>query len=151
MIRVSLLLISLILLSTSSLKAWGFWAHQRINRLAEQSPGFVWRLQDESGDATDLRMLDDEPELLVNLTVWQDLDSFQNYVYRTEHAQFMRRRREWFEKMERPVMALWWIPAGHIPDLSEAREKYLLLEKQGPSAEVFTARKSFSPSGLPYK
>src|SRR5580704_1424473 len=82
---------------------------ERINALADQSPGFIWRLQTEAGDATALRPFDN-PAMLVNMSVWRDLESLRQFVYRSAHAPLMRRRREWFERMAESFLVLWWIP-----------------------------------------
>lgn len=113
----------------------------RINTLAENSPGFVWRLQDEGGNATALRPLGDD--ILINLTVWQDVDSLRKYVYQSEHTAFMRRRREWFEHMSEAYMVLWWIPKGHVPNMTEAAERLDMLRRNGPTAAAFTFRQVF--------
>jgi len=87
---------------------------QRINALADASPGFVWRLQTETGDATAIRPFDNE-NMLLNMSVWRDVESLNHYVYRSAHVEIMRRRREWFEKMRDAFVVLWWVPAGHRP------------------------------------
>ena len=116
-----------------------------INELAEQSPGFVWRLKDDSGNATGIRAFDDET-ILPNLTVWQSLDALKDYVFKTDHARFLRRRREWFQAMDdMPVLTMWWIPAGHVPTLEEAKERIDHLAEHGPSAYAFTFRPTFDP------
>ncbi|GIJ35932.1 DUF3291 domain-containing protein [Verrucosispora sp. WMMD703] len=111
-----------------------------VNDLAERSPGYVWRLQDESGDATALRPF--EPDIIVNLTVWQSIESLRGFVYRTAHLEPMRRRREWFLPLDRPHLVLWWIPAGVLPTLAEAAERLELL-RRGPSPEAFTLREPY--------
>jgi len=93
-----------------------------INALADRTPGFVWRLQTEDGDATALRPYPDE-RVLTNLSVRADLDALRGYVYRSDHAAVMRRRREWFERFEGVFVALWWVPAGHRPSVTEAVEQ----------------------------
>ena len=115
-----------------------------INVLAEASPGFVWRLKDESGNATALRAFPD-PLMLVNMSVWADVASLQLYVYRTMHGRFFARRQEWFEKLEHAYVALWWIPVGHEPTTDEAKQRLDLLERSGPSAAAFTFRQIFPP------
>lgn len=116
-----------------------------INALAEASPGFVWRLQDDSGNATALRGFDD-PTILPNLTVWESIDSLKDYVFKTDHARFLRKRREWFEPMDDlPVLTMWWVPAGHIPTLGEARERVEHLAANGPSAHAFSFHPLFDP------
>jgi hypothetical protein len=113
-----------------------------INALAEQSAGFVWRLKTDAGDATELRPYDD-PNLIVNLSVWQDIDSLHQYVYYSAHTDYYRRRSEWFHRLSTPVMALWWIPMGHIPTLDEAKERLAHLEQHGPTSHAFTFKQRF--------
>jgi Domain of unknown function (DUF3291) len=115
----------------------------RINELAEGSPGFVWRLQTEEGDATGLRPLGDL--MLVNMSVWRDAESLSDYVYRSAHVEIMRRRREWFERMKEAFAVLWWVPRGHRPDIAEAIDRLELLRAEGPTAGAFTFRTAFSP------
>jgi len=116
----------------------------RINAIAEQSAGFVWRLQTESGDATAIRPFED-PNLLVNMSVWDDLECLSRYVYHSAHLELMRRRREWFERMNTAFLVLWWVPAGHRPSLAEAIEKLESLRAHGPSPAAFTFRDAFPP------
>jgi len=117
-------------------------ALDRINALADGSPGFVWRLQDDSGNATALSPMGEE--IIVNLSVWQDSESLQAFVYRSDHVGVMRRRREWFEKMDL-YLVLWWVPQGHRPTASEGVERLNLLRDRGPTAEAFTFGKMFPP------
>jgi hypothetical protein len=116
---------------------------ERINALAENSPGFVWRLQTEEGDATALRPFDDD-RTLVNMSVWRDMESLSAYVYRSGHVEIMRRRREWFERMEQAFLVLWWVPKGHRPTVAEAIAKLQVLRFVGPTAEAFTFRQPFA-------
>jgi hypothetical protein len=113
-----------------------------INALAETADGFVWRLQDEAGDATSIRVFED-PLLLVNISVWRDVRALQEFVYRSVHVDLIRDRENWFHKMPIMHQALWWVPADHIPTPDEAKEKLKLLEQNGPSSTVFTFGKSF--------
>src|ERR1043166_297809 len=108
-----------------------------INALADGSDGFVWRLQTEAGDATYLRPYDDE-RILFNLSVWRDVESLKRYVYRTAHAELLRRRRDRFEHFAGAFAALWWVPAGHIPSVDEAKQRLAHLEAHGPSQFAFT-------------
>lgn len=126
----------------------GFVARlEGINALAEASPGFVWRFQTEAGDATALRPYDDD-RILVNFSVWESPEALYHYVYRTAHAELLRQRREWFEKMEESFMVLWWVRAGHQPDVAEAVARLALLRTEGPSASAFTFRAQFPPPDL---
>ena len=113
-----------------------------INALADAYPGFVWRLQTEAGNATYLRPYDDE-RIIVNMSVWESIAHLQQYVYRTIHAELVRQRREWFEKFEGNYLALWWVPAGHIPGVDEGKKRLAYLEKHGPSPFAFTFKKTF--------
>jgi Domain of unknown function (DUF3291) len=106
----------------------------RVNALAERSPGFIWRLVGSGNDATDLRLGDD---YAVNMSVWTDPKSLENYVFKTAHAQFYKRKAEWFVLMEKPHMVFWWIPVGHTPTLSEAMDKLQDLETNGPTENAF--------------
>jgi Domain of unknown function (DUF3291) len=107
-----------------------------INGLAERSPGYVWRLQDGSGDATALRPF--EPDVIVNLTVWGSVEALRGFVYRSAHLEPLRRRREWFVPFDGPYLVLWWIPAGTLPTLAEAGKRLDLLRRLGPSSAAFT-------------
>lgn len=107
-----------------------------MNALAEASPGFVWRLVGSGNNATDLRPYED-PTMLVNMSVWESIESLRDYVYRSLHAGFVRARAEWFEKLAVPVYALWWVPAGHIPSVGEGIERLEHLRAHGPSDRAF--------------
>lgn len=117
---------------------------ERINALAERSPGFVWRLQTDAGNATAIRPFEDE-NMLVNMSVWRDVESLNKYVYNSAHVELMRRRREWFERMNEAFLVLWWVPKGHRPSIAEAIAKLELLRAKGPSPEAFTFRQAFAP------
>lgn len=115
----------------------------RINALAEETPGFVWRLAGDNNNATALRVFDD-PLILINMSVWENIDALYNYTYYSAHVDFFRRRAEWFTKMEKPYMVLWWIPVGHIPTAQEAKEKLAYIEQHGPTPLAFTFKKRFT-------
>lgn len=116
---------------------------QAVNATADTSPGFIWRLQTEEGDATQIRAYEDEL-ILFNLSVWESLETLRNYVYHTQHGQAMRDRRQWFEPSAQPTMALWWVPAGHLPTVVEARDRLEYLRQQGPTPYAFSFKQSFS-------
>lgn len=119
-----------------------------INALADRSPGFVWRLQSDSGNATDIQVSED-PKFIVNMSVWRDLDALFNYVYRSDHLQVMTQRRQWFEKPAGAFMALWWAPAGTVPTAEEGMERLALLDSQGPTPEAFTFKQLYDAKGQP--
>jgi hypothetical protein len=121
---------------------------ERINALADTSPGFVWRLQTEQGDATALRPFDNDM-MLVNMSVWRDVESLRAYVYSSAHTDIMRRRREWFERMSEAYLVLWWVPRGHRPPLSEALARLTALSRHGPHAQAFGFRQAFPPPDAP--
>lgn len=114
---------------------------ERINTLAEQSEGFIWRLQTEEGDATALRPFGEE--VIVNLSVWASVEALHQFVYRSAHAPIMSRRREWFARMANTYMVLWWIPEGHEPSVEEAKQRLDLLQNQGASAQAFSFKQVF--------
>jgi hypothetical protein len=127
----------------------GFVAQlEPINALADASPGFVWRLQTEDGDATAIRAFDDQ-RIMVNLSVWTSLAALRDFVYASRHLDVMRRRREWFHRMDL-YLALWWVPAGTIPTVAEASQRLELLGRRGPSPDAFTFRAPFpEPAAAP--
>jgi Domain of unknown function (DUF3291) len=118
-----------------------------VNALADGSPGFVWRLQTEDGDATSIRAFEDDL-MIINMSVWESIDQVAEFVYRSGHVAVMRRRREWFERM-RVYLALWWVPEGHIPTIAEAQERLVHLEAHGPSPHAFTFKRRFAPDQSP--
>jgi heme-degrading monooxygenase HmoA len=122
----------------------GFVARlDEINALADGAPGFVWRLQTPEGNATYLRPYDDD-RILFNLSVWESIEALKEYVYKTAHAELLRGRRDWFEHFDGAYLALWWVPAGHIPDVEEAKARLAHLAERGPSAHAFTFKQIFS-------
>ena len=112
-----------------------------VNALADAAPGFVWRLQEESGDATGLRPWGDD--MIVNLSVWASAEALRSYVFAPGHIEVLRRRREWFVPMDSPHLVLWWVPAGHRPSLAEAGDRLARLAADGPGPNAFTLRAVF--------
>ena len=119
---------------------------EEINALGEGSPGFVWRLKSDSGNATDIKV-SDNPLFIINLTVWDSTEALFEFVYRSHHKDYFARRFEWFERFGAPSVVLWWIPAGTIPTSEEAMERLKLLTDNGPSPEAFTFKQRFEPPG----
>ncbi len=123
----------------------GFMAQlEPINALADASPGFLWRLQTEDGDATAIRPFDDD-SILVNMSLWESLDALGEFVYRSAHVEVMRHRREWFHRAVDAYLALWWLPAGALPTVADAATRLEVLRERGPSAYAFTFRETFPP------
>ena len=114
----------------------------RINALAETSPGYVWRLKSDEGNATSIPS-PWGPEVIVNMSVWEDVAALNHYVYKTAHVEIMKRRKEWFERMQDAFMVLWWVPNGHRPTVAEAAERLEHLRAHGPSERAFTFRHAY--------
>src|SRR5262245_14713441 len=113
-----------------------------INALADRTPGFVWRLQTDDGNAMAIRPFEDE-RMAINLSVWESFDALQQFVYRSAHVGPLRDRKQWFEPIDGPILALWWIPAGQLPTVGEAIERLRHLAEHGPSQSAFTFRQAF--------
>ena len=114
-----------------------------INALAEASPGFVWRLTDEDGQSSSYVSVSDDPLFLINYSVWETAEDLRAFVYQTEHRDYLRRRREWFQAMDVPITACWWIPAGIIPTVEHALARLEQLRTHGPSDRVFPFKPPF--------
>ena len=119
-----------------------------VNGIAESSEGFVWRLKDESGDATNIQAFDD-PNMIVNMSVWDSVDSLKNFMFRTHHRDFMRRKGDWFHRLPEDTYVLWWIEADHIPTLEEAIERLEHLREIGDTPYAFTFKTNFTESEAP--
>lgn len=120
-----------------------------VNASADEAPGFVWRLQTDSGNATELTGFQfdavDGAEVILNLSAWTGIEPLAAWVFGDLHRAILRRRREFFQRMTEATMALWWVPAGHLPSIAEAEDRLLLLRRVGPSPEAFTFRHAFGP------
>ena len=116
-----------------------------INALADSSPGFVWRLQTTEGNATYFRPYPEDEGILLNMSVWESIETLKHYVYRTMHAEVLRQRHEWFEKFSGVYLALWWVPAGHIPSIDEAKKRIAHLNAHGPTQFAFNFKMTFEP------
>lgn len=116
----------------------------RINALADEAEGFVWRLQEDSGNATDIRAFEDD-WLILNMSVWQNVDVLYQYTYYSGHVEVFRRREEWFEIVKDPMMAMWWVEAGTIPTIADGKERLDHLRINGPTAQSFTFKRRFDP------
>jgi hypothetical protein len=116
----------------------------RINALAEASAGFVWRLKDETGNATQIHAYDD-PMIITNLSVWTSPEALFGFAYQTAHRRFVQRRKEWFSPFEWPYLALWWVAEGTVPTVVEGRSRLDHLARVGPTAYAFTFRRLFPP------
>ena len=113
-----------------------------INAMADAASGFVWRLQSDSGNATDI-VLTEDPQFIINMSVWENVESLFDYVYKTAHSKVMARRREWFERPEDAYQCLWWVPTGHIPTPQEGLDRLAILNANGPGPDAFTFKHRF--------
>lgn len=124
-----------------------------VNALGDAHPGFVWRLQTEDGDATGIRAFEWDADgaagVIVNLTVWESVEALADYVFQSDHAGILRRRRAWFHRAAEATNALWWVPAGHQPGTDEAEERVRHLRAHGPTTTAFTFRLTFPPPDRP--
>jgi len=134
----------------SPLLADFFAALPEINALADASPGFVWRLVGDGGDATGIRAFGDD-RIIVNMSTWASIEALADYVFRSAHAGVMRERRKWFTAMKESYVALWWVPAGHRPTPREAEQRLEHLRTHGPTAFAFTFKQPFPPPGASVK
>ncbi|MDE3272025.1 DUF3291 domain-containing protein [Pseudoalteromonas sp. G4] len=119
----------------------------KVNSLAENSEGFIWRLKDDSGDATNIQAFEN-PNMLVNMSVWQNVDSLKNFMFLTHHRDFMRRKNEWFEKLNEDNYVLWWVEDGHIPSVEEGIARLTQLRSQGDTPYAFSFKTNFTPEDL---
>ncbi|WP_394154385.1 DUF3291 domain-containing protein [Vibrio maritimus] len=118
-----------------------------VNGIAEESDGFVWRLKDESGDATSIQLFDD-PNMIVNMSVWESVDTLKNFMFRTHHRDFMRRKSEWFHRLDEDSYVLWWVTDDHVPTTEEALERLEHLRKNGESPYAFTFKSYYTPDDV---
>lgn len=122
----------------------GFVANlDHINALAENSKGFIWRLKDENNNATSIKIYDDDM-LIINMSVWQNVEALFEFAYQSMHVEILKRRKEWFEKMAESYLALWYVPAMHLPTVEEAIDRLNYLRAHGETPFVFTFKRKFS-------
>jgi len=119
----------------------------RINALAERSPGYIWRLQDDNGNATNINVFGDDREI-INLSVWDSVEALAEFTYRSGHVEFLRRRREFFEVPTQAIFCLWWIPEGTLPSIEDALSRLEHLRAHGPTPVAFTFRERFGPEAV---
>jgi hypothetical protein len=113
-----------------------------INALAESSPGFVWRLKSDAGNATDV-VYNDDPFVIVNMSVWESVEALRDYAYSSKHIDVFRDRAKWFEKMDEPHYCLWWIPLGHVPTVAEGRARLEHYQQHGATPRAFWFSRQF--------
>ncbi len=120
----------------------------RVNRLAERSPGFIWRYPTSDGHLSGADLLND-PLIIINLSAWQSYQHLHDFTYRSAHGHYVRRRAEWFTSLQSPTTALWWTAATSAPTPAEAIARLRHLRRLGPSPQAFTVRRRFDPNGRP--
>jgi hypothetical protein len=114
----------------------------KVNAVAENSEGFVWRLKDDNNNATAINPYNDE-QVIINVSVWESIETLEDFMYKTFHSEFLRRRKEWFQAFGKVTTAMWWVPEGKFPTIEEAVQKLADLQQNGPSAAVFDFKKKF--------
>ncbi|WP_226664729.1 DUF3291 domain-containing protein [Microbulbifer aggregans] len=121
----------------------GFVAElDRLNALADISEGFIWRLQSDEGDATAFKLYDDE-KIILNMSVWESIETLKSYVYSGEHLEILKQKKQWFEKTKSAHLVLWWVPAGEIPSIEDVKSKLSLIQKLGPSEQAFNFARAY--------
>jgi heme-degrading monooxygenase HmoA len=118
---------------------------REVNAIADRSPGFVWRLQTDDGNATAIRPYAADDRMLVNLTVWESIEALADFVYRSAHAEQVRHGAQMFERLGADSLVLFWIPAGTIPTVEEGMRRLEKLRSEGPTADAFTFSSPFPP------
>lgn len=116
----------------------------KVNALAESSEGFIWRLKDDNNNATSHNPYDDE-QVVINISVWQNIEALENFMYKTLHSVFLKRRKEWFQTFGKVYTAMWWVSSGQFPSVQEATDKLEYLQKNGASEWVFDFKRKFPP------
>ena len=120
----------------------------KVNAVAESSNGFVWRLKDDNNNATSLNPYDDE-QVIINISVWETIETLEHFMYKTFHTEFLKRRKEWFQTFGKAYTAMWWIEEGKYPTMQEAVDKLGYLQKNGASIVVFDFKHKFpQPVGI---
>tara|TARA_R110002051_G_scaffold14460_10_gene46903 strand:- start:3495 stop:4037 length:543 start_codon:yes stop_codon:yes gene_type:complete len=109
----------------------------RINGLGKRMPGFIWMMEGEAGQGNTATAINGDPQFIPNLTVWENSDTLETFVFNTLHAKFMNRRAEWFTVLDQMHFAMWWVPAGHKPTLQEALLRLETLRRDGDTAQAF--------------
>lgn len=121
----------------------GFVARlDEIHELSDNADGFIWRWESGSVDSSVVDIFGD-PRLLVNLSLWESVESLKHFVYKTVHVELIRDREAWFDKMPEMHQVVWWVPEGHIPSVTEAKQKLDTLRADGPSEAGFSMARPY--------
>jgi hypothetical protein len=120
-----------------------------INRVAEESPGFVWRLPapDVTHDALEPFSADfpgfHRERFFYNMSVWETLEDLRAYTFHSAHAELLNERHQWVDHIAGASVALWWIPIGHRPSIAESAERLRSVRSLGPTPYAFTLRNAW--------
>lgn len=123
-------------------------ALEPITRLAEASPGFVWRLPGAHEHQPAI-VHHSDTWVMVNVSAWTDYASLHQFTYRTAHGGYLRRRNAWFLPTPQPSTALWWVRPDARPSADEAMARLSHLRTHGPTPRAFSVRRRFDPDGRP--
>lgn len=116
-----------------------------LNEVAERSPGFVWRQEFDYTDG-DRPVIFGRNDYLFTLSVWQDIERLREFTYGGRHGEMLSKRLNWFLRDSRPTLAMWWIPRGELPTVSDAEERLRHIRRHGPTSHAFTFAKRFAPT-----
>ena len=111
-------------------------ALERVYKDAENHPGFRWRISDEAA-AVQLEQLGFDDKVSATVSVWDSVDALRAYTYETEHGVFLRRAKEWFEKVEGPQLVIWPVEGLAMPTFAEAFARLERLRKEGPTDAAY--------------
>ena len=115
-----------------------------VNAVADASPGFVWRYESDDEEPEEIRVFDDKL-ILFNMSVWESIEALEQFAYQSIHLEVLQKKSNWFERPTRTPLVLWWVKAGHIPSVEEAKERFDVLWRDGPPHDAFTFRERFPP------
>jgi hypothetical protein len=125
-----------------------------INALAERSKGFVWRFKAPEDGSRWFAPFEDyfvpfaQERFFFNMSVWESIEDLKHYVFRTAHSELLKGRQHWMGEFEKAALAMWWIRAGHVPTVAEARAKLEQVQQLGPTSDAFTLATVFpKPDG----
>ena len=103
-----------------------------VYRLAEEAPGFIWRI-DEAQLTADLSKLGCDSLTSATVSTWRTMDDLKRYTYETEHGEFLKRTSEWFEAVEGPQLVIWPVEPSERPSFIEAQGRLEHLKIHGSS------------------
>ena len=95
-------------------------------------------------DSDVMKVFSDNPNELINMSVWQSVAALKYFMFKTHHIDFLKRKNKWLETSIKQIYASWWIPVGHSPSIQEAKDSLVMLNDKGETAQAFTFKKLYS-------